>query len=40
MIGIALPVRIQSAGVLNSPATIMMTGNRGGVGPANQAGGR
>ena len=30
MIGMALPVRIQSAGVLNSPATIMMTGSFGG----------
>ncbi|CQD17159.1 hypothetical protein BN970_03720 [Mycolicibacterium conceptionense] len=39
MVAIALPLRAQSAGVLNSPAIIITTGNRGADG-ANQAGGR
>lgn len=34
------PLRIQSAGVLNSPPIIITTGRAGGAGPANQAGGR
>ena len=37
---IALPVRNQSAGVLNSPPIIMTVGNGGGGSVAYQAGGR
>src|ERR1700739_2302659 len=40
MVFAALPVRSQSAGVLNSPAIIITTGNFGGGSLLNQAGGR
>jgi hypothetical protein len=40
MVGVTLPLRIQSAGVLNSPPIIITTGSRGGVLPVNQVGGR
>jgi hypothetical protein len=40
MVGLMLPLRIQSAGVLNSPPIIITTGSRGGLSPVNQAGGR
>src|ERR1700754_3913137 len=37
---IALPVRIQLVGLLNSPAIIITAGSRGGASPVNQIGGR
>ena len=37
---IALPVRIQLVGLLNSPAIIITTGSGGGAAPLNQTGGR